>query len=126
MNLILNIINIIIIVNNAYSLNIIKNNQSPSTIETSMLIINFIPEFDHAVICVTWSWFCSIVVQLCLCCCWNFGWYGSNILIFPHRLKNNAIAAAQRRRTSITIKASSALTMTAVGPGISVQYYLKL
>ena len=55
MNLILNIINIIIIVNNAYSLNIIKNNQSPSTIETSMLIINFIPEFDHAVICVTWS-----------------------------------------------------------------------
>lgn len=68
---------------------------------------------------VTWSWFCSIVVQLCLCC-WNFGWYGSNILILPHRLKNNAIAAAQRRRTKTTIKTSSALTITAFGSGMPV------
>lgn len=52
----------------------------------------------------------STIGQLGLCSWWNFGWYGSNIRIFPHRLKNNAIAATHSTSTNITMSASSALT----------------
>lgn len=52
----------------------------------------------------------STIGQLDLCCCWNLGWYGSNIRILPHRLKNSAMAAIHKTSTSSTIRASSART----------------
>lgn len=60
------------------------------------------------------------MVQFCSSCGRNFGWDGSNILILPHRLKNNAIAAAHRKSTKITIKASSALSITAPSSGLPI------
>ena len=41
------------------------------------------------------------------CCCWNFGWYGSNMRIFPQRLKNKAIAATHSSNTATTMSTSS-------------------
>lgn len=46
------------------------------------------------------------------CCCWNFGWYGSSIRIFPHRLKNKAIAATHSTNTATTMSTSSVRTIT--------------
>lgn len=40
----------------------------------------------------------------------NFGAYGSQFLIFPHRWTNNPIAPIHNMSTNITIKASSGLT----------------
>lgn len=49
--------------------------------------------------------------QLGLCGPWNFGWYGCNILILPHLLKNNAIAAIQITSASVTNITSSGRTI---------------
>lgn len=57
------------------------------------------------------SWSMSTRGHDDLCFASNFGWYGSNMRIFPHRLKNNAIAPTHRISTKITIKASSGLTI---------------
>lgn len=55
------------------------------------------------------------------CCCWNLGWYGSSILIFPHLWKNNPIAPIHNIKTNNTIKASSGLT-TNFGPVNEIKF----
>lgn len=57
------------------------------------------------------------------CACWNFGWYGSNILILPQRLKNNAIAATHNINTSTTIRTSSARTII-FGPSENLDFFV--
>lgn len=55
------------------------------------------------------------------CCCWNFGWYGSSIRIFPQRLKNRAIAPTHNISTATTMRTSSVRTII-FGPPASNRF----
>lgn len=56
-----------------------------------------------------------------LCCCWNFGWYGSSIRILPQRLKNKTIEPTHSISTTPTIRTSS-VRMMSFGPASIVWF----